>query len=234
MDVDDKPTPRRIASATIIGTLGSGLVVATVVRLLQVAQEILPWWWPYPLIIGGVLFISALLLLVPVLWWRILQQTIEGAPRWFRETYLWKFSGPRCTIDVPQVDFQLIESEQMRQYATKVFVTVVVPEQTRQYCPIRCDFSNMTFELKQKRGIVPLIASLERNPILATDGLVAAPGRVTFWMGLSWFPFNNPAMLFVEPSESYKWEIRDIRIYMDNLQKYQILSKKGYHKCQKK
>ena len=70
MDTDNKPTIRRIAAATIIGTLGSGLLVATVVKLFQVAQEILPWWWPWPLVIGVALLVIALLLLVPTSWWK--------------------------------------------------------------------------------------------------------------------------------------------------------------------
>ncbi len=84
MDTENKEsklTPRRIAAATIIGTLGSGLVVATVVRLFQVAQEILPWWWPWPLVIGVILFVVALLLLVPLSWWKRFGRGLTNIPR---------------------------------------------------------------------------------------------------------------------------------------------------------
>lgn len=125
------------------------------------------------------------------------------------------------------IEFELYPN-QMRRYSTNVFLKVIIPEKTRKYLPVRCSFASIGFRLVQMHGIVPLSASLELTAgPLVTERLLNIPGETTLRVGLSWFPYNNPAIIFVDLQKSYTWEIKDVRVYLDNLQKYRKLSRKG-------
>ena len=85
----------------------------------------------------------------------------------------------------------------------------------------------MAFQLEQKHGLILLHAPLELNPVQSLEYVLNTPGKTTYKIGLSWFPCNNPAILFVDTQKPYTWEIKDVRVYLDNLQKYRKLSRKG-------
>jgi len=73
---------RRTIAASIFGAMAAGLVGATVARLLELAREMWPWWWPWPIIVGGILFIVALLLLVPPDVWTLPKRSCAMFKNW--------------------------------------------------------------------------------------------------------------------------------------------------------
>jgi len=78
--------PQRIAAAYICGTMGAALVGTAVNSILQAAQQ-WPQWTIWFLIIGGILFLTALLLLVPFSWWRLVKNSLGNLPRSLRTTF---------------------------------------------------------------------------------------------------------------------------------------------------
>ena len=196
-------------------------------QLLPGQQEIA--WYQSGFFWAGIaiVVIALLILIVPPKSWRKIWQSVLGFPTWLRETYIWHKYGPKCILEIPVIDFELYADEQTRRYSAKVFLTVVVPEKTRSYFPVRCIFGNIRFQLEQKHGVIPLSASLEINPPQGTEILLNTPGKTTHWIGLSWFPSNNPAIIFIDLQKPYTWIIKDVHIHLDNLQKYRKLSRKG-------
>lgn len=228
MDTNGHTQVRWIASVlTAMGAACWGLAGLAVNKLLQSGQS-LPGWAIGLLILGTLLFLTTVLILTvsPKSWIRI-WQSILGLPRWLRETYIWHKYGPKCTLEMPVIDFELYSDEQMRRYSAHIFLTVFVSEKTSKYYPVSCSFRNMTFQLEQKHGLILLHASLELNPVQSLEILLNTPGKTTHKIGLSWFPCNNPAIVFVDLQKPYTWVIRDVRVYLDNLRSYRKLSKKG-------
>lgn len=196
-------------------------------QLLPEQQSIL-WYQSEFFWAGIVIVLTALLILtVPPRRWKRIWKSVLGLPTWIREMYIWQKYGPKCTIEMPVIDFQLYSDEQTRRYSTHIFLTVFISEKTSKYYPVRCSFRNMTFQLEQKHGLIPLHAPLELNPVQSLEILLNTPGETTHKIGLSWFPYNNPAILFVDTQKPYTWEIKDVHMHLDNLQKYRNLSRKG-------
>lgn len=229
MDTDSERTHIKwIATALLaIGSACWGLAGVAVNKLVQSGQ-VLPVWAILLLVIGALCFLAAfLLLLAHPKSWRELWQSVLGFPTWLRETYIWHKYGPKCTLEMPVIDFELYSDEQMRRYSANIFLTVFVSEKTSKYYPVRCSFRNITFQLEQKYGLVPLHASLELNPVQSLEILLNTSGKTTHKIGLSWFPCNNPAIVFVDLQKPYTWVIKDVHVYLDNLRKCRKLSKKG-------
>ena len=216
----------RIAIGSALVLVGLALFGVAMTSILQV--EPCPWWAIALLIVGVTTIITGLLLLIlPPKSWRKIWQSVLGFPTWLRETYIWQKYGPKCILETPVIDFELYADEQMRRYSAKVFLTVFVSEKTRSYLPVRCTFRNIRFQLEQRHVMIPLSASLELNPLLETEILLNTPGKTTHSIGLSWFPYNNPTILFVDTQKPYTWVIKEVHVYLDNLQKYRKLSRKG-------
>jgi hypothetical protein len=224
MEIEDKRI--RIAVGSVLGVGGASLVGPALNSILQ--PEPWPHWAIILLIIGGIIFIGGLLILIiPPKSWRKLWQSILGFPTWLRETYMWHKYGPDCTLEKPVIDFELYSDEQMRKYTAVAFLTVFISEKTLKYCPVKCDFRDARFQLNQKHGLIPLHAPLELNPLQGRGILLDTEGKTSHRVSFSWFPCNNPAIVFVDPQETYTWEIKDVHVYLDNLHKYRKLSKKG-------
>lgn len=124
-------------------------MVATMVRLLQVAREILPWWWPYPLIIGSILFIGALLLLVPQRWWGRINYLRWRLPRWFHATCMWILYAPRCIIDELVISRRLLQTD--GSYDARYTATIDVHIKNRGK-PLKVDLSSAKVCLEQRTG----------------------------------------------------------------------------------
>ena len=192
------------------------------------SQQAIPWYqsgffWAGIIIVA----IALLILIVPPKRWKRIWQSVLGFPTWLREIYIWHKYDPKCIIEMPVIDFELYPDDQMRRYSAKVSLTVFVSEKTSDYCPVRCSFRNISFQLEQKHGLVPLHASLELNPVQSLEILLKTPGKTTHKISLSWFPCDNPAVLFIDTQKPYTWEIKDVRVYLDNLRRYRKLSRKG-------
>lgn len=212
--------------AIILASVG----VAFMSRLPQLlpGEQAIPWYQSGFFWAGIAIVVLALLIpIVSPKSWRKLWQSVLGFPTGLREKYIWHKYGPECTLEMPVIDFELYSDEQMRRYSAHIFLTVFVSEKSSKYYPVRCSFRNMTFQLEQKHGLVPLHASLELNPVQSLVILLNAPGKTTHKIGLSWFPCNNPAIVFVDLQKPYTWIIKDVHIHLDNLQKYRKLSRKG-------
>lgn len=224
--MQDENNNLRIAIGSAFVLVGVTLVVAAV-EIISRTQPV-PWWAILLLVIGIVTLVAGLLILIisPRIWRRI-GQTIMGSPTWLREIYVWHRYGPKCTIERPKIDFELVEEGQIRKYSTKVFLTVSISEKARNYLPVRCSFRSTGVQLEQKRGITTLCAPLELNPLLSKEILLDSPGNTTHWIGLAWFPYNNPATPFIDIQKPYTWAIKDVHVYLGSLQRYRNLSKKG-------
>lgn len=216
----------RIAIGSTLVIVGAALVGPAMNSMLQ--PEPWPYWAIILLILGGIVVIIGLLvLIVPFKSWRKLWQSVLGFPTWLRDIYIWHKYGPKCIIEMPVIDFELYPDDQTRRYSAKVSLTVFVSEKTSDYCPVRCDFRDISFQLEQKYGLMPLHASLELNPVQSLEILLKTPGKTTHTISLSWFPYTNPAIVFIDLQKPYTWEIKDVRVYLDNLRKYRKLSRKG-------
>ncbi|MBA7468731.1 hypothetical protein ES707_03984 [subsurface metagenome] len=191
-------------------------------------QQAIPWYQSGFFWAGiAIVIIALLILIVPPKLWKNYWHSVLEFPTWLRETYIWYRYGPKSILEVSDIDFELYADEQSRRYSAKVFLTVFVSEKTRSYYPVRCSFRNVSFQLKQKHAMIPLSASLELNPLLETEFLLNTPGKTIHWVGLSWFPYNNPVILFIDLQKPYTWIIKDVHMRLDNLQKYRKLSRKG-------
>ena len=209
--------------ASIFGAMAAGLVGATVARLLQVAQEILPWWWPWPVIVGGILFIVALLLLVPLTWWQNIVRCVLGLPRWLRETYIWKFHGPVYTFKGPKMTFEVSQDEQSIKYTAKVSLSV----KNRNHYPLRVIIEDMRIDLEQKLALRKLHAQLNVVTGTAREILLKPQEESTREVVLSWSPYNNPAIVFVDIYKPYRWRIKGVKVSLSEVKGYQELFKTG-------
>ena len=227
MDTENNRCNVRITSAAILASVGVAFM-SRLPQLLPGQQAVL--WYQSGFFWAGIaiVVIALLILILPPKSWRKIWQSVLGFPTWLRETYIWQKYGPKCTIEIPAIDFELYLDEQMRRYSTHIFLTVFISEKTSKYCPVRCSFRNMTFQLEQKHGLILLRAPLELNPVQSLEYVLNTPGKTTYKIGLSWFPCNNPAILFVDTQKSYKCVIKDVHVYLDNLKKYRKLSRKGW------
>lgn len=215
----------RIAIGATLGIVGASLVVPAMNSMLQ--PELVPWWAILLLVIGGMAIITGLLILiVPPKRWKHIWQSVLGFPTWLREIYTWHKYGPKCIIEMPVIDFELYPDDQTRRYSAKVFLTVFISEKTSDYYPVRCSFRNISFQLEQKHGLMPLHASLELNPVQSLEIILKTPGKTTHRIGLSWFPYNNPAIVFIDLQKPYTWIIKGIHVYLGNLRRYRKLSRK--------
>ena len=176
----------------------------------------------------AIVVIGLLILIVPPKSWRKIWQSVLGFPTWLRETYIWHKYGPRCILETPVIDFALYSDEHTRKYSAVVFLTVSVSEKTLNYCPVRCDFRNTKFQLNQKHGLIPLHAPLELNPLQGREISLNTVGNSSHRVSFSLFPYDNPAILFVDLREPYTWIIKDVHIHLDNLQRYRKLSRRGH------
>lgn len=229
MDTNEHTQVRWIASVlTAMGAACWGLAGLAVNKLLQSGQS-LPGWAIGLLILGTLLFLAAVLILtVSPKSWRNIWQSVLGFPTWLREAYIWQKYGPKCMLGIPVIDFELYADEQMRRYSANVFLTVFASEKTRSYFPVRCSFRLIKFQLEQKHEMVPLYALLELNPVQPLEYVLNTPGKTTYRISLSWFPYTNPAILFIDVQKPYSWVIKDVYVYLDNLQNYRKLSRKGW------
>jgi hypothetical protein len=213
--------------------VGSGLIVigsAFMSRLSQLlpGQQAIPWYQSGFFWAGVVIaLIGLLILIIPPLSWRKLWQSVLGFPIWLCETYIWHKYGPECNLEMPVIDFELYSDEQMRKYTAVAFLTVFISEETLKYCPVKCNFRDTKFQLNQKHGLIPLHAPLELNPLQGREILLDIEGKTFHRVSFSWFPYNNPAIVFVDLKKPYTWEIKDICVYLDNLRKCRKLSKRG-------
>jgi hypothetical protein len=224
---EDNHIKLRIAIGSALVVAGASLVGPAMNRILQ--PEPAPQWAILLLVMGGIILITGLLILiVPSKHWKHIWQSVLGFPTWLREMYIWHKYGPKFILETPLIDYELCAAEQWRRYSSKVQLTVVVSEKTRKYCPVRVSFNNMTFRLEQRHGMIPLNAVLERNTLQPTEIVMNKLGKITCWMPVSWLPYDNPAVLFVDTQKPYTWVIKDIHVYLDNLQRYRKLSRKGW------
>lgn len=218
--------PQRIAAASIFGIM-AGAFVGSAMSSIQPGQD-WPQWVIWFLVVGGILCFTALIILVPVAWWKRIWQSIVGFPSYLRETYIWHKYGPKCTIETPVVDYELYPDNNERRYSTKVVLSIKVSEKARNYYPIRCDLSDIKFVLHQKQGLMPVRHLLERNLLLETKILRNTPGNTSHWIGLHWFPYNNPDSVFLDVYRRYRWTITDVHVYMGNLHKRRKITKTGW------
>ena len=192
-------------------------------------QQVISWYQSGFFWAGIAIVVMALLILiVPSKNWKRVWWSITGLPRWLRELYIWHKYGPKCTLEIPAIDYELYSDSNERRYSTKVHLSINVSEKANNYYPIRCDLSDIKFTLYQKQGLMPVSASLERNPLLATKILRNTSGNTSHWIGLSWFPYNNQDIVFLDVNRRYKWEITDVYIYLGNLHKRRKLTKTGW------
>jgi hypothetical protein len=217
----------RISIGSALVIVGASLVGPAMNRMLQ--SEPWPYWTIILLIVGGLaIVIGLLILIVPPKSWKKIWQSILGFPTWLRETYIWYKYGPKCVLKAPVIDYELYLDGNERRYSTKVYLSISVSEKAKNYYPIRCDLSNISFTLYQKQGLMPVKAFLERNPLLPTKILRDKPGNTNHWIGLSWFPYNNPDIVYLDVYRRYKWVITNIYIYLGNLRKRRKLTKTGW------
>jgi len=193
-------------------------------------QQAIAWYQSGFFWAGIVIVVMALLILVvPPKNWRHIWQSVLGIPAWLRETYIWYRYGPRCILETPVIDFALYPDEHMRKYSAVVFLTVFISKKTLSYCPVRCDFGNAKFQLNQRHKLIPLCAPLELNPLQGRQILLNnTVGKTSHRVSFSWFPYDDPATLFIDTQKNYMWEIEDVRVYLDNLHSYRKLSIKGW------
>ena len=123
--------------------------MATVVRLFQVAKEVLPWWWPYPLVAGSILFITALLLLVPFSWWKVAREYLTALPYQMRRVYLWRLYGPRYSISDPTVSQETTNAESRYSATVELFVA------NRDNYPLTVEFHHIEINIRQHCGRIP-------------------------------------------------------------------------------
>lgn len=226
LDTENNHCQVRITFAIIVASVG----VAFMSRLPQLLpeQQSIPWYQSGFFWAGIVIVLVALLILiVPPRRWKCFWKSVLGFPIWIREMYIWQKYGPKYTIEIPTIDYELYADNSMRRYSTHIFLTVFISEITNKYYPVRCSFRNVTFQLEQKHGLISLYAPLELNPIQSLEYVLNTPGKTTCKIGLSWFPCNNPAILYIDTQKPYTWIIKGIHMHLDNLQKYRNLSRKG-------
>lgn len=101
METENSYPPQRIAAASICGVIAAALVGPAVNDILQLGQQQWPQWTIWFLVIGGIFFIGALLILVPIQWWRNIKNSICGSPSWIKRTYIWLSRGPKWLVSEP-------------------------------------------------------------------------------------------------------------------------------------
>lgn len=209
---------RRTTLATILCLMAAALVGPTMVKLLEVSQELWPWWWPWPLIIGGVLFVVALLVLVPPKWWGNIRSSIISLPKWLHETYTWKRYGPLYTFGEPKVDCQIEQGGQRVIYSAQVCVSV----KNRYNNCLQISVNSMNIRIEQKRKYPKPFVELELPPVAngasgieTVKGILLQPQQSGCYdIALSAAISRNPLIVLPNIHNSYCWIIRGVSIYL--------------------
>ena len=140
----------RIAVATILALGGFSLVG---IALTSIPQSGLWPEWVVPILIIGVIAIvvAFLILIISPRRWRNIWQSIIGFPRWLKETCVWIFCGPKCTIGDPTFNQSEVSKVGQDYYETKITATFGVTVKNKSK-PIRVNFSPAEVCLEQIVG----------------------------------------------------------------------------------
>lgn len=151
MDSENNYPPQRIAAAGICGAMAAALVGPAMNRMLQSGQPPWPHWAIGLLVGGGILFVVALLILMPCAWWGNIRSWWIGLPRWFHNTYYWKRYGPRCNIGEPIFKPSEISEIGHDDYEAKITASVMVWITTKGGA-LRINLSSAHVFLEQRVG----------------------------------------------------------------------------------
>lgn len=231
MNVDREQENRmRVIGGGLI-TVGLGLVVTTVARLLQPGVERAPAWAIALLAVGGLALVTGLLLvIIRPKTWKGLWLSFLGLPSWRRETCIWRRCGLTCKVGIPKIDHQLSQNGQSREYSAKVRLLVSLSEKARDYLPlgISVDKSTTFFVLEQNRGLASVHpVTLEVVPGTPRETLLKTPGMHAYDIAFSASVFNNPSIVFVDLERPYTWTLKGITSHLANVKKTRLLPGSG-------
>jgi hypothetical protein len=130
-----------------LGRAGLQRVGPSVNRILQLQPgEQWPQWTIYFLLIGGIGFVAAMLILVPFSWWKVVWKKLIGLPNWIRRACLWRLYGPEYVISKPAISQKTANTGS--EYTATVRLSIV----NRDKYPLRVDFYRAEINIKQRFG----------------------------------------------------------------------------------
>lgn len=148
MDTKNKYRLQKITAASICGLMAVAFVGPALDKILALEEQ-WPQWTIYLLVIGGVLFIIAMIILVPSSWWKRIRYTILGFFRRLRKWCVWKFYGPKYTIGDPTFNQSEVSEVGQDCYETWITATFRIMAKSKSK-PIRISLSSAHVCLEQR------------------------------------------------------------------------------------
>jgi hypothetical protein len=242
MDTENK-TPRPLPPIlTIIGAACWALAGPAVYKLVQSSVP-LPLWAVVLLVLGGLLFLTAILVsVVPNRTWRVLISKISP---WIlyrrrrerqREQKQQEFLNrclPTYVIHEPDINPQPVQPMSPKgappQYIAKFKITIT--NQPDCIEPIEVDF-NPQMTLKQKWGYDSLSMSFRAQPSLPSATIPLRETR-EYEINMVGYPDRSRQPYF-DFSQSYHWTIKGVSLTIAGLQKRVKCHSEGYINEEKK
>lgn len=151
MDTKNKPTGKSIAAATILGFMAAAFV-GSAINSIPPGQD-WPQWVIWLLVAGGILVFTALLILIPVTWWKRNWYTVHRFCRLFGETIYWRIYGPKWTFDKPTISSSVLDDGYLHYTA---YIGLHIQTKSK---PLKINLSPAKICLEQRtewnQGIIP-------------------------------------------------------------------------------
>lgn len=197
--------PQRIAAALILGTMAAAIVGTTVNSILQCVPAPWPHWAIWFLVIGGIVFVVAMLILVPCHWWRNIRSRVLGIPRWGK----WKLREPSYSISISSISQDLLET------GCKYTAVISLCIKNRDKYPMTIDFGWSKLNLVQLVRRNKLHCSLTLNDAEFPQRSEVPPREeVTYQVPLE---LQLNATVCLDIKRHYDWGVQGISVYLSGI-----------------
>lgn len=204
-------------AASIVGAMAAAFVGPAVYSILQSGQQQWPQWTICFLGIGVVLFIVALLILVPHHWWVNVRNWCARLPKKILTIYMWKRYGPTYSLDKLSLQQPLSNHED----TYKAIISLHV--KNRDDDSLKVHFSGARFRFQQQLRRKRLLVTLTPTPGFPWEQEIAPHKEGNYEVPLIGFSDDADYLNLNRP---YQWEIWGIAIELEGIGR-RSLSKKG-------